>query len=464
MAKFIGREREMNLLESSYGESCAFLIYGRRRIGKTTLIKRFCRDKRALFFSCLDSSVRDNLRYFTDVVSDFRGERREEYRDYYEFFNDLAAIGKDELTVVVLDEFQYISTESPEVKSYAQHLIDKMDRDETRLMLILCGSSVRTMRSLAEDGANPLYGRFKRKIVLGPLSFEETRLLHPGMGDLDCLKLYLTVGGIPRYHVEIDQTTYDDCIRDNFLSDGWMTEEAEDLIRSEFSPSERYMSVISAISGGAVILKEIAEKVGVKESTCKYYLDELLKSGIISTVNPMMGAPKRKTYYVADYLFAFNYEVLTRRRYMISTEDAESSLREIGPYISTFLGRRFELFCKDFIVRNYTVKDIGRWWIDNSRTDTHEDIDIVARVSSSGVSTDLFIECKFTKDPSGFTVFNRLDNRVQGRFDKGNYRLGIISVSGFEEELRDFASQAHILLIGPEELFGYTAPCKIENL
>ncbi len=453
MDRMIGREREMELLNSSFGESSAFLIFGRRRIGKTFLLEHFCEGKRNLFFTCVQED--DNLQYFADVVSDFTGVPRDAYGGYYEFFKDLGSICMGQPTVVVMDEFQFLAMRNREVLSYVQQFIDTR-LSHTGSMLILCGSSVRFMRSLNDDGRNPLYGRFRRIIHLGPLTFEQCRQFHPGMSDIDCLRLYLTVGGIPRYHREIHQDTYEGCIKENFLSDGWMLDEADSLIMAEFSPSEQYIAVLAAISKGAVRLKDISGKVGVDESTCSGYLRELIKSGIVGVIHPMMGAPKRRVFYIADNLFAFHHEVIVRRRSMISNQYPDRSYSEIKQHIDTFLGRRFELFCEDFIRKNYIVTEMGKWWIDDPKRNVHEDIDIVARLLYSGNRIDLFVECKFTKSSVGFHEYNILERRVEDHMRDSNARLCMISVSGFDRDLEEFAEGARVLLIGPEELFGYS--------
>lgn len=457
MSDFIGRERELSILESSFGEPCAFLIYGRRRIGKTCLLEHFCEGKRHLFLRSIEGTESDNLQYFADEVSGFTGNDRAAYGSYYEALKDIGRLCAEEPTVVVIDEFQFITTVTPKVVSFVQHFIDGTLK-KTESMLILCGSSVRTMRSIGEDGSSPLYGRFKRKIHLGPMSFAECRMFHPGMSDIDCLKLYLTFGGVPRYHVDLKQRTYEECIRRNVLDDGWILDETDALIRAEFSPGARYIAVLSSISNGAVRLKEISEKVKVDASTCSGYLQALKDAGIIGTVNPMLGAPKRPRYFVADNLIAFDREVLVRRRSLIDNKDLDATYRELEPYIDTFLGKRFELFCEEFIKENYAVTEIGKWWMDDDKRGIHEDIDIVARVSSSGNRLDLFAECKFTRAPAGFHVYNVLDRRVDMFRERANERLAIICVSGFEENLAEFAERAHVLLIGPDELFGHEEP------
>ena len=196
--------------------------------------------------------------------------------------------------------------------------------------------------------------------------------------------------------------------------------------------------------------------MGVDESTCSGYLRELIKSGIVGVIHPMMGAPKRRVFYIADNLFAFHHEVIVRRRSMISNQYPDRSYSEIKQHIDTFLGRRFELFCEDFIRKNYIVTEMGKWWIDDPKRNVHEDIDIVARLLYSGNRIDLFVECKFTKSSVGFHEYNILERRVEDHMRDSNARLCMISVSGFDRDLEEFAEGARVLLIGPEELFGYS--------
>ncbi len=458
--EFIGRERELETLNASFGEPCAFLVYGRRRIGKTALLRNFCRDKRSLYLTFIEDD--DNLQYLTDAVSEFTGSPHEAFTGYYEVFREIGRICAEEPTVVVLDEFQFLAARRGEVVSIVQQFIDHRLQD-TGSMLILCGSSVRFMRSLSEDGSNPLFGRFKRILRIGPLSFEECRLFHPRMSDPDCMRLYLTVGGIPRYHRELDGDTYEDCIKGNLLGDGWLTEEANALIRAEFSPGDRYIGVLSAISRGAVRLKDISEAVGVDNSTCKGYLQELTDAGIIGVVHPMMGAPKRPIYFIRDDLFAFHYGIIVRRWAMISNGNPDESYRELAPYIDGLLGGRFEIFCADFIRRNYPVTEIGRWWRDDPRRGIHQEIDVVARVVHRGNRMDLFAECKFTRDVVGFHAYNLLDRTVLDNMGGSNARLCLMSISGFDPELEEFAEGAHVLLIGPEELYGHRRPDPLWN-
>lgn len=453
MDEFYGREAELQTLEECYTSGGAVLIYGRRRIGKTYLIEHFCQDKRYILFRCINGPREDNLEYFHQMIESTFGTEMARYRGYLDFFNDLGRICRESKTVIALDEYQYLTAVDKTVDSYVQNFIDAVI-GHSNSMLILCGSSVSTMKARGEDGKNPLFGRFRRTMHIGPMPFADCRHFHPGMSDEDQLRLYLTIGGIPRYHRELSEPTYRECVIRNYLGNRWMLEEAQAPLGSEFRNAGRMSLVLSAVCSGAVTLKEISERLDEDDSVCQKAIRELCGTGILERLNPMMGAPKRGNYVVRDDLFAFNYEVLVRRRSLIYMNDAERTYDALKPHIDMFLGKRFEFFCRDLILENYPVTEIGTWWMDDSRRGVHEDIDIVAKIREGDNKIDLFAECKFVSRKVGFREYNILDSRVDRFRRDSNERLMLMSVSGFDDDLIDFAGQAGVLLAGPDELFG----------
>lgn len=452
MAPFYGRASELEMLEGCYSRGGAVLIYGRRRIGKTYMIEHFCEGRRNLFLRCIKSSMSDNLEYFSQAVAMFRGTECRKYGSINDFFIEMAEICSESKTIMVLDEYQFLSRESNTIDSYTQHFIDS-SIEHSDSMLILCGSSISAMRSLGADGGNPLFGRFRRIIEMKPMTFEECSEFHKGMPEADRLRLFLSIGGIPRYHQELNQATYRDCIVRNYLENQWMIEESQALVDSEFSNGKRISAELSSIANGCVSLKEISERIKEDDSACSKDLSNLCDIGIIGKSNPMLGAPKHPRYFIRDDLFAFHYEVVSRRRILISMANTGASFDALSPYIDAYLGKRFEYFCADLLVRSYPVTEIGTWW-KGGKSGSGEEIDIVARLRIGSNNITLFAECKFTKAKAGFHELNVLDSRVEPFRRDVNERLMMFSVSGFEDDLAEFARGADVFLIGPEEIFG----------
>ena len=449
--EFVGREKELSELEKSYARGgSAIMVYGRRRIGKTSLLERFCEGKRNLFLRCLRDSDSANLEYFSDIISSFTGTTVR-LSSFIDLMKELKNIIEDGKTVIVIDEFPYIASET--VSSLCQHFIDR-DLKKSDSLLILCGSYVSVMKKEGTDSGRPLYGRFRRMIRLGPMSFEETRLFHPGMSDEDSMKLYLTVGGVPRYHMELDCDTYEDCLKENYILNDWMMDETERLIDSELSNPKRALSILSAIGGGSTSLKEIAQKIGLDETLCSKCIHVLMDMGIVSILNPMFDAPKRPVYIISDNLFAFRYMVLQKRSAFVTSDHVDEFYESIRNSINTFLGKRFEYYCSEFIKKNFFTLEIGTWWMD--RDDVHSEIDITARISADNINYDLFCECKFRKEPMSIRELEILKMISERLSSRSNPRYLLFSLSGFDGKLTEYAKDDPLVhLIGPDELFGH---------
>ena len=449
--QFVGRRKELADLEGIYAKGgSAVMVYGRRRIGKTSLLERFCEGKRNLFLRCLKDSDSSNLEYISASVTEFSRETTV-LASFFDMTKAMESIIEAGKTVIVIDEFPYIA--SSLVSSLLQHFIDgPLRRSDS--MLILCGSYVSVMKKEYEDSGRPLFGRFKRIVHLGPLSFEETREFHPDMSEYDALRLYLTIGGIPRYHAELDSPTFDQCIRENYIVNDWMTEEPEHLIESELPNPKRALSILSAIGNGSTSLKEIAQKVAVDETLCSKCIRMLIEMGIVSKVIPTFDAPKRPVYMISDGLFAFQYCVLQKKAGLLSPGHADEFYRMLRPSIDTFLGKRFKQYCSGFIMDRFMTLEIGTWWMD--KDDFHSEIDVTARVSLNNIKYDLFCECKFRKEPMGFASLEALRRRSDRFLNRTNSRFVLFSISGFDNRLSEYAAgDPEVILVGPEELFGH---------
>lgn len=451
---FVGREKELGILEEGYGRPSAFLIYGRRRIGKSSLIRQFAKDKRVLYLSCIEGSESENLQYFSEELSILKGKEAS-CQSLRAFLLQVAETAGDIPLVFAIDEYQYLLRAIPSASSYLQHFIDTT-LPGTKCTLILCGSAVGVLMREGTDGARPLYGRFDRIIHLSQLSFDECRSFHPNMNDIDELRMYLTFGGVPRYHQWMRGDTYRQCIIDECIASDRVSDEARLVIGYEFRHADKVLAVMSAIAGGSVHLNLISDKTGIDNATCTQVLRELEAAGMVGTVNPMYGSPKRKSYMITDDLFAFYFGVVQRRKSLLLGNDPDSAYDALEETLNTFLGKRFELFCMDYITRNYSVLEIGKWWR-SFKSGTTEEIDIAARTVFEGVKYDLFAECKFRGGKAGFSEYEDLERRVS-LTDASNERLMIISASGFDEEFLRAAEGLSVITVGPDELFAGKHP------
>ena len=454
MAQFVGREAEMEFLESIWNGSGprACRVVGRRRIGKTELLKRFSEGKRSIYIGCIIGSVSDNIHVITTALNDFDRGNRPDPPFLSDSMNELLRICRESRTLVVIDELPYMIESGDQVASVLQHFVDAVKRD-TDSMIIVCGSSVGMMDRETTDYSRPLYGRFNNELTVKPLTLEQCDIMHPRMSDLDRVKLYLTIGGIPQYHLDAETTTYRGYLEKHFLSENAdMADEATTLIGSEFAPLGRYISIVNAISDGATSVKKISDKSNVQRATCTRCLDELEHVGIIGTVHPMMGSPKHPVYRIADPMVAFCQNIV-RESKAYALRDPSEIYDILSQKIDTFLGIRFEDLCMDYVIRKNRCIEIGKWWGVNDDKETRE-IDVVARMLVDGSPVALLGECKFRT--AKMTEGSLKDLMENGKLVKTDLpkRYILFSIGGFTEKLRDMAEEMDISLVDMDAMVG----------
>lgn len=458
MRRFVGRRKELSMLENLYesSEYRTCMVVGIRRVGKTALLNRFCEGKRHLIFPCEYSSEQSNVRMMSKELSKFEGKevRPESFQDAMDRLRGVCEDGK---TVIVFDEFSYLIRSFDGASTIVQHFIDWMV-DNTDSMLVICGSIRSDMNDEVSDAGRPLYGRFPNRLDLEPLTLPEVAEMHPNMSDTDILRLYLTIGGVPQYNNMLNMGTYRENIESNFLDDGRLLDDAAyNDVFQEFRRRDWYIPVLNAIGSGARTLKEISEGSGHSIQLTGRYIEDLERTGIVRQQVPMAGAPARKRYLISSPIVAFNHAVLIPDAVLIrGGGDQAYSLIESD--INTHLGGMFEGFCIDFVTTHYPCRKIGSWWGTMETEDGEKvgtDIDIVADAKQGDLTIRLYGECKLRKRKAGFSDLNSLSEKVKAiKGNVDNYRLMLISASGFEEDLEDHAKEAKVILIGMDELLG----------
>lgn len=453
MTEFIGRMAEIQYMEELYArdglKTC--IILGRRQIGKSTLIREFCKNKESLIIQSYARSGFENRLMMSKFVSQKAYGESKNFDSYTEIMNVIESICRARKTVLVFDEYPFLVNSSPEFPSILQHLIDCQLYD-TDTTVIICGSSISIMQN--EMGYDrPLYGRFMNRVMVGELPFDTTLGFHKNMDDIDSLKTYLSVGGVPKYHSILSEKTFESAVKKHFLSSiAEMRLEAQNMITAEL-PSDTYTAIVACIADGSVVQYEIADKLHMDRSLCKKSLDKLEKINVIEKINPMMGSPVRPRYRIKDNLVSFYYEVV--RKYENEIEDEfppDMIYKHMADDIDTFLGRRFETFCSSYLHSKYCVVDCGPWWSRNGEVE----IDVLAKIMDSESRTsNLVCECKFTKRPIGIKVLNKLRGNTEDHLRLDNYSYVLFSASGFDDELTEYAEGHDVELVGLRELINW---------
>jgi AAA+ ATPase superfamily predicted ATPase len=203
MDKFYCREEELRKLNARYkgGDFECIIIYGRRRVGKTALINEFCKDKPTIFFSALNTTGQENLETLSKAIMSFErpdGLSVPVFKDYDAALEEVTALAEEKRIVFVIDEYPYLAKAKPAISAMLQHLIDHK-WSNTKLYLILCGSSMSFMENQVLGQESPLYGRRTGQFKIEPLDYKETAVFHPELSYTDNAMIYGITGGVPHY-------------------------------------------------------------------------------------------------------------------------------------------------------------------------------------------------------------------------------------------------------------------------
>lgn len=454
---FIGRKKELQSLEKLYG-SRRFemaVIYGRRRVGKTSLIREFIRDKKAIYFMGIESNEKQNLQNFSDAIHGFhRGEGPAPlYASFQDALEAVFQMAKEERIILVIDEYPYAARTSPGLSSILQRLIDQY-RDNSRLMIILCGSSMSYMEDEVLAYKSPLYGRRTAQLKILPFSFRECCLFLHGFSPEDQAVIYGMTGGTAPYLLEMDsRLTLEENVKESFLNPASLLyEEPENLLKQEVREPSMYNAMISAVAGGATRLSEIASQTGETTSTCSTYMKSLMELGIIKRETPYGEKSGRKSIYrIDDNMFRFWYRFIPANTSLIERGADELAWKRIAPSIPEYMGAIFEQICQEYLWGKMLegespilFQSLGRWWGNDPVRKKQTEIDIMGIEDKTHA---LFGECKWTNEKIDLPILHTLMER-SGLFSFAEKELYLFSRQGFTKSVLEAAegnTRIHLL-------------------
>lgn len=447
---FVGRERELKALDTIYrSDKFEFaVLYGRRRVGKTALINEFIRDKKAIYFMGVESNAKQNLENFSKSIMEFNTDifADTSFSSFQTALEYVFHLAEKERIVLAIDEYPYVARASKSLASTLQLLIDKR-KDTSKLMLILCGSSMSYMEDHVLAYKAPLYGRRTAQMKLLPFDFEETCRYLSGMSDEDKALMYGVVGGTPQYLLQINnKLSVADNIKNTFLNPtSFLFEEPLNLLKQEVREPAIYTAIITAIATGHSRMSEISSKVGEESNVCAIYLKNLVSLGIVEKETPYGEKTSRKSVYsIADNMFRFWYRFVLENNSVIARGAADLVYKRIEPYFADYMGKVFEDICTQYLWKQLLTGNspieftaLGRWWGNNPATKSQAEIDIMGKQDKDTV---LFGECKWTNEKVDPGVLETLIQRSK-IFHYKNTHLYLFSKSGFTKGCIDKAAE-----------------------
>ncbi len=459
----IGRKKELNHLNELY-ESNAFeflVMYGRRRVGKTTILQEFAEHSNSIFFPAREKNDALNLDDFSKVVQyHFDHNFIASFSSWEDAFNYISS-KVEQRTTIIIDEFTYIIKENPSIKSILQHVIDLSWKNKN-IFLILCGSSVSIMENDVMGRKSPLHDRQTSSLEIKPFDYLESSAFFKSYTNEEKLLTYGILGGIPRYLEAVDSNiSIKKNIETKIIRNGaYLHEEPDNLLKAELREINVYSSILSAIANGRNKIIDIANFIHEDRTKVAKYLITLQTLRLIEKRVPC-GEPetsKKSIYVIKDnfFKFWFRYEFTNNSYYaMLGAKEAS---KEIMDDISNLMGDAFEDICKEYIIRlakqrklPFIPYHLGKWWGTNPVIKAQDDVDLLA-IDKTGKKA-IFIECKFTSQPMPYDEYEDLVTATKAFPNIEEKHLWFISKSGYTKSVVEQAKKDHATLLTIDDLF-----------
>lgn len=456
---FIGREKELAELNDLYVQDKfqLFVLYGRRRVGKTTLLNEFCKGKDTIFYSAEQSNNKLNLEKFSRLVFNFYGE--DNLEPFSSWGNALSYIDerqKEKRLILVIDEFPYLVKKNKALLSEMQHLIDHKLKNG-KLFMVLCGSYMGFMEKEVLGSKSPLFGRRTGQLHMKPFNYQTSMQFLEGFSNEDKLKLYGAFGGTPLYLQQIQLgSSFEENIKRAFLKvTAYLYEEPLLLLRQEVQEPGVYSAIIEAIAGGYTKSNEISTKIGEDSAKCLKYIKTLCELGILYKESPFgeKDSSRKTIYGISDFMFRFWYRYVFSNRTLVET-GAQQAIWEkrIEPNYSSYMGLVFEKICSDYLTAQnangnlpFLFTSIGRWWGTNPKTHKQLEIDLIANDGKDY----LICECKWRNEKTDLSVLNELrENADIFNKKRDNTWFVLFTKVGFTDAvIKEAENNPNILLV-----------------
>ena len=451
--RFVNREKELEYLTRVYKEQTSSLIvlYGRRRIGKTTLIKEFIKDKTALYLIATEESEKENKKNFQWALSDLTQNSLLkkavdlEWDDIFLQFKSYQPKGKK---ILVIDEFQYLGRANKGFPSVFQKIWDEILVNDD-VMVILCGSLVSMMIKQTLSYSSPLYGRRTGQIRLKQIGYKDYGTFFEKTDKINLIEYYSVTGGVPKY-IELFNPM-DNIFQaiENYilLRQSFLYEEPVFLLEKEVGSIGTYFSIIKSIAAGNHKIGRIASDLGIKQSGATRYLKTLIELDILERIVPVTEKNPEKSkmglYLIRDNFIKFWFRFVYPYRNYLELENTGYVLEILKQnFYDNHVSYVFEDICREKVMDldiqrqlGISLSKVGKWWDKNS------EIDIVG--ISEGFKDIFFGECKYTRAKVDAGVYFNLKEKAQ----KVNYPPGVekhfavFSKSGFTQRMKDLKEQ-----------------------
>jgi len=452
---FVNRLRELEFLHKSYNERKPHFIvlYGKRRVGKTELVKQFFRNTPHIYFLADKTPEREQLRSLSEKTGllfgdDFLVSRG--FGTWYEFFAYIKGKGR---TIVVIDEFPFLIETNRAIPSIFQKGWEEHLKDSD-IFLIILGSSMGMMETEVLGHKSPLFGRRTAQVLVEPFDFRDAAKFFPGKSVDELIYIYAVVGGVPAYLLQFDPLlNLWDNIRQKILTpEAYLYDEPEFILREELREPRNYFAILKAVSMGKARVSEIINETGFEKNVVGKYLSVLTDLRIVRRDVPVTETiyekSKKGIYTVDDNYFKYWFHYVFPNRSFIQEGNIDYVIeKKIKPTLDIFTSQAFEDICRDYVrkgrLQGLMFNKTGRWW------SKHGEIDVLALHEEEGIM--LCGEAKWSIKKVGIDVLDGLKKKSDSielkRPVKKRY-YALFSRKGFTDALKKIAeNEKEILLV-----------------
>ena len=422
------------------------LIYGRRRVGKSELVKQAIKESqiKSFYYECKQVTEESNVQSICEVISEVQGLPKLGYTSIEELMDYVFTLAKYENMVFILDEYPYLRESVKGLDSILQSLVDK-HRETSRLKLIILGSYVDIMKSLLEH-ASPLFGRVDLVIDLKQMDYYESALFYPNMSDEDKVRIYSVFGGIPYFNRLIDdKKTVKENIIDLVASSGARLEnEVSMYLNAEISKIVNANEVFEALARGFSRYSDILSQSHVSSGpTLVDVLEKLIKMEVVAKKAPINDEENKKKagYYICDNLSLFYFRYIFKYSSQLKIMDSDVFYdKYIGKdFEEKYVPHKFEEICRQYLIRQNrlgniepVLEKIGKYYYDDPKTRTNGEFDVVTQDEIGYV----FYEVKFRKRKTSKEVIDEEIRQVKST-NLNCYKYVFFSRAGFTAKETD---------------------------
>ena len=438
--QFIDRKEELESLNRFYQtkKKQFIVIYGRRRIGKTELIKQFIKHKPHVYFLADNRddifNIKELQKQFSAYLDDSLFEKAQ-INDWYDLFKEFAKKINKGRMILVIDEFPYLIRANNSILSIFQKVWDEI-LSHTNLFLILCGSSISMMEKEVLAYNSPIYGRRTGQIRIQPVKFQYLRQFFPNFNKKELIEAFSVLDGIPLYLLKFSdkESIEQNIIKNIFNNAQFLYEEAEILLRNELRELGNYSVILKAIAYGNSRFGNIVNYTGLDKTMITKYIENLINLHIIKKEYPVTSKKEIKRdalYRFNDNYFHFWFRFVYPNKSLIEESRVEPLIAELRDKFKQYVSFVFEDVCRQRLMEKLEFARLGRWW--------HKEIEIDLIGIDEKCKKIIFIECKWKDNVDAGLVLNELKEKskyVQWHNDQREEYYCVVAKS-FKDRVRE---------------------------